>query len=332
VTEEEHKEFSEQEVQQRFDAIGKDLVEAGLYAEAVEAYKQLIRDYPASRWAANAYLGIAHCYHAMGQEEEELAALEDIIAQFPDHVVAKRARGAIAALRERRSGEGPAGSDLHAAVRRLTRQVERMREGERHRTWLGAAVYVVLVVFVVFAVKSSGRSPSRAAQDLAKRVTALESALQALSSGPPTKAAPKAAAPAVTVIPVTPPEPARPSQPGPGAKAPPAVSPKGGASGAGAAPPVRQPAAPSATKVPAPASKAPRTVTKPPRPVAKAPAAPAAPQAASIYTIKAGDSLWTVARSQLGDGRRVDEIARLNGLKPPYKLKVGAKIKVPARK
>jgi tetratricopeptide (TPR) repeat protein len=147
VTEEEHREFSEQEVQQRFDAIGKNLVEAGLYAEAVEAYKQLIRDYPASRWAANAYLGIAHCYHAMGQEEEELAALEDIIAQFPDHVVAKRARGAIAALRERRSGEGPAGSDLHAAVRRLTRQVERMREGERRRTWLGIAVYVALVIF-----------------------------------------------------------------------------------------------------------------------------------------------------------------------------------------
>lgn len=320
MTEEEHKEFSEQEVQQRFDAIGKNLVEAGLYAEAVEAYKQLIRDYPASRWAANAYLGIAHCYHAMGQEEEELAALEDIIAQFPDHVVAKRARGAIAALRERRSGEGPAGSDLHAAVRRLTRQVERMREGERRRTWLGIVVYVALIIIVWFAIKSSGRSPSRTAQDLSKRVTALESAVQALSSSPSASpsAAPRGSAPAVTVIPVTPPsQPARQPKPPPEAKAPP------------------KPASPASGKAVAPTSLPSARASRPgakASPATKAPAAATPPTAARSYTVKPGDSLWTVARSALGDARKVDEIARLNGLKPPYKLRAGEKIKLPARK
>jgi len=320
VTEEEHREFSEQEVQQRFDAIGNDLVEAGLHAEAVEAYKQLIRAYPASRWAANAYLGIAHCYHAMGQEEEELAALEDIIAQFPDHVVAKRARGAIAALRERRSGEGPAGSDLHAAVRRLTRQVERMREGERRRTWLGIVVYIALIIVVWFAIKSSGRSPSRTAQDLSKRVTALESAVQALSSSPSASpnAVPKGSAPAVTVIPVTPPpQPARQPKPPPEAKAPP--KPPLSASGKAVAP------------TPLPSARASRPGAKA-SPATKAPAASSTPTAVKSYTVKPGDSLWTVARSALGDARKVDEIARLNGLKPPYKLRAGEKIKLPARK
>jgi LysM repeat protein len=319
VTDEEQREFSEQQVQQRFDAIGKDLVEAGLYAEAVEAYKDLMRSYPTSRWAANAYMAIAHCYHAMGQEEDELAALEDIIAQFPDHVVTKRARGAIAALRERRSGEGPAGSDLHAAVRRLTRQVDRMREGERRRTWVGIVAYVALIIAVWFAVKSSSRSPSRAAQDLSKRVTALESAVQALSSGAPASpnAGAKASGPSVTVIPVTPPPtPAGKATPTPEAKAPP--KPTAPVSGKAAPTGPTRPA-----KAPVPAAK--------PTPTAKAVPTPTPPAAARSYTIKAGDSLWTVARTELGDARKVDEIARLNGLKPPYKLRVGDKINLPAR-
>ncbi|UCH33766.1 MAG: LysM peptidoglycan-binding domain-containing protein [Armatimonadota bacterium] len=282
-----HKDFSEQDVQQRFETIAKDMVETGLYAEAIEAYKELIRDHPGSRWAANAYLSIAHCYHALGQEEEELSALEDIIAQFPDHVVAKRARGAIEALRGRHYGEGPAGADLHGAVRRLTRQVERLRQAQQRRAWLGAVVFVVLLVAIIWlAARSSGGYSSRAADDLSKRVTALESAVQAVSGGTPggaSQGAPDAASPAATVTPV----------------------------------------APQPTTPPAPATKAPPTPKPPPAPVR--------PPSTKTYTVKDGESLWTIARSQLGDGRRAEEIAELNGIKAPYNIRVGDKLKLPTR-
>lgn len=316
MSEEEHKDFSEQEVQQRFEAVGKTMVEPGLYAEAVEAYKELIREFPGSRWAANAYLAIAQCYHAMGQEEDELATLEDILKQFPDHVVAKRARGAVTALRERRYGEGPAGADLHGAVRRLTRQVERMREAQRRRMWVGTISLVVLLAVMWLAVRVSARARLAPVDDLNKRVTALESALQALSGAAmpaPSPGRPGAAAPAVTVIPVQPHIEAKPE-------------PK---------PAQVKPSAPAEVKPAAPAAKPARAQPKPAQVPAKpAPAAEpaAAVAAARTYTVREGDSLWTVARSQLGDARRVDEIARLNGLGAPYKIKVGQKLKLPARR
>jgi len=337
VSEEEHKDFSEQEVQQRFEAIGKTMVEPGLYAEAVEAYKELIREFPGSRWAANAYLAIAQCYHAMGQDEDELATLEDILKQFPDHVVAKRAQGAVTALRDRRYGEGPAGADLHGAVRRLTRQVERTREAQRRRAWIGAISWVVLLVVIWGAIRVSARAPVAPLNDLNKRVTALESAVQALSGAAmpaPSSERPSAGAPAVTVIPVQPdieakPEP-KPTQVKP--SAPTVVKP--------AAPPVK-PALPTA-KPSAPTLMPPRPAPKParaqPKP-ARRPAKPvpaikpaAAVTATKTYTVKEGDSLWTMAHSQLGDARRVGEIARLNGLQAPYKIKVGQKLRLPARR
>ena len=355
MSEEQHKDFSEQDVQQRFDTISKAMVEPGLFAEAVEAYKELIREFPGSRWAANAYLAIAQCYHAMGQEEDELSALEDIITQFPDHVVAKRAQGAVRALRERRHGdpsthsagsgqagsgpprpvlsaaegaesrgEGPAGADLHGAVRRLTRQVERMREAHRRRMWLGTISFVVLLVVIWVAVRGSARG---SLGRLDERVATLESQVQELTAGvtpTPTSRGPKASAPAVTVLPVQPP--AAPAtkprpKPAPATKPRPKPAPTKPALAA-AKPPTPTPKPPRAAAKPAPPKPKPAPTVKPPTPVA----------AAKTYTVKEGDSLWSVARNELGDGRRVDEIARLNGLQEPFKIKVGQTLKLPARR
>jgi hypothetical protein len=299
VTHDEQKGFSEQEVQERFESIGRTLVEQGLYAEAIEANKELIRDYPASRWSANAYMAIAHCYHAMGQEEEELEALEDIITQFPDHVVAKRARGAIGALRERRHGEGGTSADLHGAVRRLTRQVERMHQAQHRRAWLGAITYLALGGVVLWlALRAPGGVLPAGLRDLDKRVTALESAVAALSDGGTSAHSPRppaAPAPSVTVTPVTP-----------------------------------APVAPAAP-APQPAPKPSPAVKPSPKP---APAKPSAPPAAAArtYTVKQGDSLWTIASRELGDGRKAEEIARVNGLQAPYSIRVGDKLKLPAKR
>lgn len=320
-----HKHYSEQDVQQRFEVINKTMVEPGLYAEAIEAYKELIRDHPGSRWAASAYLAVAHCYHALGQEEDELDVLEDILRQYPDHVVAKRARGAIEALRARRGGEGPADADLHGALRRLTRQVERMGEGQQRRAWLGTALYVVMLVLLALTwsrARVAGRPPASEMRDLDRRVTALESALEVgrprSESGASAQASVRAdrQAPAVTVIPIEPPESkavGRESPPAP-RKQHKAVAPPAGARESKAA----EPAKPRPT---------------PAKPKAKAPLKPpaGAPPASKTYTVKEGDSLWVIARSQLGDARRVNEIARLNGLKAPYKVKAGTKLKLPPR-
>lgn len=303
MTHDEQTGFSEQAVQERFETIGKTLVEQGLYAEAIEAYKELIRDYPASRWAANAYMAIAHSYHAMGQEEEELEALEDIITQFPDHIVAKRARGAIGALRERRHGEGGTAADLHGAVRRLTRQVERMHQAQHRRAWLGAIAYLALGGVVLWlALRGPGGVPPARLHDLDERVTALESALAALSDGGTSAHSPRpsaAPAPSVTVTPVAP----------------------------GPAPAPAAPAAPASPPAPKP-SQAAKPSPKP------APAKPSPPPAAATraYTVKQGDSLWTIASRELGDSRKADELARLNGLQAPYSIRVGDKLKLPAKR
>ena len=51
----------------------------------------------------------------------------------------------------------------------------------------------------------------------------------------------------------------------------------------------------------------------------------------TIVTVKAGDSLWKVAAARLGDGRRWQELLRLNpGLRHPDLLEVGTPMVVPA--
>ena len=53
-----------------------------------------------------------------------------------------------------------------------------------------------------------------------------------------------------------------------------------------------------------------------------------------IYTVKSGDSLWTIARDQLGDASRHLELAKLNEAAlggDPDSLKVGQKIILPPK-
>ena len=50
---------------------------------------------------------------------------------------------------------------------------------------------------------------------------------------------------------------------------------------------------------------------------------------AKTYTVKAGDSWWGIAASQLGDGTRYNELAKYNGKKPTDTIHPGEVIKLP---
>ncbi len=58
--------------------------------------------------------------------------------------------------------------------------------------------------------------------------------------------------------------------------------------------------------------------------------APAEPTALE-YTVQAGDSLWAIAQTQLGDGTRYREILELNDLRADAVLRVGMVLKLPDR-
>lgn len=47
------------------------------------------------------------------------------------------------------------------------------------------------------------------------------------------------------------------------------------------------------------------------------------------YTVKSGDSLWKIAKLQLGNGNRYQEIATLNGIKNPNLIYAGQVLKLP---
>jgi hypothetical protein len=49
------------------------------------------------------------------------------------------------------------------------------------------------------------------------------------------------------------------------------------------------------------------------------------------YVVKKGDTLPRIAAKQLGDANRWREIARINNIRDPYHLKVGTRLKIPAR-
>ena len=51
--------------------------------------------------------------------------------------------------------------------------------------------------------------------------------------------------------------------------------------------------------------------------------------AAAEYVVRPGDTLSGIASSQLGEAGRWSEIAKLNGLKPPYRIRVGQRLKLP---
>ncbi|MGD0784411.1 MAG: LysM domain-containing protein [Sedimentisphaerales bacterium] len=56
------------------------------------------------------------------------------------------------------------------------------------------------------------------------------------------------------------------------------------------------------------------------------------PTDAKQYTIKSGDSLWSIAKSQLGNGSRVNDILKLNPkLTAKSNLVVGSKLTIPSK-
>jgi len=56
------------------------------------------------------------------------------------------------------------------------------------------------------------------------------------------------------------------------------------------------------------------------------------PAGTKLYIIQSGDSLWTIAQKQLGNGSRFNEILKLNPkMSAKSNLVVGSKLKIPAK-
>ena len=62
-----------------------------------------------------------------------------------------------------------------------------------------------------------------------------------------------------------------------------------------------------------------------------APAAKPQPMTAAAYTVKPGDSWWSIAAAQLGDGNRYNELAAYNGKKPTDTIYAGQVIRLPVK-
>lgn len=52
-------------------------------------------------------------------------------------------------------------------------------------------------------------------------------------------------------------------------------------------------------------------------------------QRVRIYTVKPGDTLWSICKSQASGSKAVDKIAAMNGLSPPYALRPGRTLRIP---
>src|SRR5262245_8830613 len=70
-----------------------------------------------------------------------------------------------------------------------------------------------------------------------------------------------------------------------------------------------------------PAKPAPAAAPRPAPPPAAAQPAPAA--SSDLYVVQPGDTLSSIAQKQLGSARLADQLARLNGITDPARLKVG---------
>jgi nucleoid-associated protein YgaU len=85
-------------------------------------------------------------------------------------------------------------------------------------------------------------------------------------------------------------------------------------------------------KNPTPAAEGAVTATAGNEKTAAAPAEGSIPDTAKLYTIKSGDSLWSIAQNQLGDGNRFKEILKLNPkISAKSNLVVGTQLKIPAK-
>lgn len=94
---------------------------------------------------------------------------------------------------------------------------------------------------------------------------------------------------------------------------------------------------PSSPAPAAPAAPAPTIALPPPAPMAyeepaPAPAAmpaPAQPVSGNLYRVKAGDTLWSIARRHYGSGDAWRQIAQVNNISDPKQLKAGMDIILP---
>ena len=65
---------------------------------------------------------------------------------------------------------------------------------------------------------------------------------------------------------------------------------------------------------------------------ADAPEGNSIPQDTTLYTIKSGDSLWSIAQKQLGNGDRFKEILKLNpNISAESNLTIGSRLKIPIK-
>ena len=48
-----------------------------------------------------------------------------------------------------------------------------------------------------------------------------------------------------------------------------------------------------------------------------------------VYVVKPGDTLWSVSKNALGNGKAVERIAAINGLAPPYNVRPGQRLRLP---
>jgi LysM repeat protein len=85
-------------------------------------------------------------------------------------------------------------------------------------------------------------------------------------------------------------------------------------------------------KNPAPAEEEAVTATAGNETTADAPEDNSIPTDTKLYTIKSGDSLWSIAQKQLGNGDRFKEILKLNpNISAESNLVIGTKLKIPAK-
>jgi nucleoid-associated protein YgaU len=52
-------------------------------------------------------------------------------------------------------------------------------------------------------------------------------------------------------------------------------------------------------------------------------------QRVHTYTVKPGDTLWSICKNQAGGGKAVEKIAAMNGLSPPYAMRPGRTLRLP---
>ena len=85
-------------------------------------------------------------------------------------------------------------------------------------------------------------------------------------------------------------------------------------------------------KNPAPAAEGAVTATAGNETTAAAPDGNAIATDTKEYTIKSGDSLWSIAQNQLGNSNRLNEILKLNPkISAKSNLTIGTKLKIPVK-